>query len=67
MVHLMIELARGDQSELAPYIASLPATFSTPLFFNQSELELLRGTALYEATRATQQVTTENPPKGGEC
>lgn len=44
MLHLMVERARGSASHLAPYIAALPATFSTPLCFTGREMDLLRGT-----------------------
>jgi hypothetical protein len=44
MLHLVVERARGPASHIAPYIAALPATFSTPLCFTGREMDLLRGT-----------------------
>jgi len=55
MLHLMMERARGVESHLQPYIALLPASFTTPVFYTEKELALLHGTALFEATRAKQQ------------
>lgn len=44
MLFLMVERARGSQSHVAPYMAALPATFASPLFYTAEELTLLRGT-----------------------
>ncbi|KAK3280255.1 hypothetical protein CYMTET_11898 [Cymbomonas tetramitiformis] len=54
ILHLMVEKARGKESEIAPYIAILPTHFTTPLFYTANELELIRGTPLFEATRSKQ-------------
>ena len=41
---LQKELYRGRESQWLPYVTSLPKSFSTPLFFNESERALLHGT-----------------------
>ena len=51
MLHLVVEKLRGADSPLRPWIALLPATFSTPLFWNDADLEWLKGTTLYKATQ----------------
>ena len=49
--HLVVERLRGKESPLRPWIALLPSTFSTPLFWTEAELEWLKGTTLYKATQ----------------
>jgi hypothetical protein len=39
---------RGDKSFWKPYFDVLPKTFSVPAFFSKDELEILKGTAMYE-------------------
>lgn len=50
IVHLVIEKSKGKTSQLFPWIALLPTSFSTPLFWSKDELEWLKGTSLYHAT-----------------
>lgn len=50
ILHLVVERLRGKESPLRPWIALLPTSFSTPLFWSDDELEWLKGTALYKAT-----------------
>lgn len=45
---LVCELLKGDESRWAPYLNVLPATFSTPLFFTEEEMELLRPSPVFE-------------------
>ena len=56
MAFLVVERLRGDQSPWAPYIAVLPCeeALGTPLFFSESELQMLSGTALHEAVLSRQ-------------
>lgn len=42
---------RGEESAYSPWLRLLPHTFSTPLFYPDEELELLKGTSLYKATQ----------------
>ena len=51
MLHLVVEKMRGKDSPLRPWMALLPTSFSTPLFWSDDELEWLKGTALYKATQ----------------
>ena len=60
VAHLMVERARGAASLLEPYLAVLPSTFSTPIFYTAKELTLLKGTPLMEATVAKQQQVEYN-------
>lgn len=41
---------RGEESAFSPWLRLLPHSFSTPLFYPDEELELLKGTALHRAT-----------------
>lgn len=50
MLHLAVERVRGKASPLHPWIALLPTTFDTPLFWDDEELGWLQGTALHTAT-----------------
>mmetsp|Transcript_2401 Transcript_2401/g.5670 ORF Transcript_2401/g.5670 Transcript_2401/m.5670 type:complete len:610 (+) Transcript_2401:122-1951(+) len=50
--HLALERARGDGSPLQPWLRALPRGFPTPLHYDDSQLEALRGTALHAATKA---------------
>lgn len=50
VLHLIIEKNQGNASPLAPWIRMLPTQFDTPLFWSDSEIQWLRGTALYRAT-----------------
>eukprot|EP00308_Calcidiscus_leptoporus_P000990 CAMPEP_0119357758 /NCGR_PEP_ID=MMETSP1334-20130426/6086_1 /TAXON_ID=127549 /ORGANISM="Calcidiscus leptoporus, Strain RCC1130" /LENGTH=539 /DNA_ID=CAMNT_0007372075 /DNA_START=81 /DNA_END=1700 /DNA_ORIENTATION=+ len=51
---LLRECAQGGDSEWAPYLQSLPTDFETLEFWEQDELEQLRGTCLYtEIARLT--------------
>ena len=54
MLFLIVERMRGSDSAWAPWIAALPQTFSTPLFFGKAELAQLAGTTLYHATQCAQ-------------
>jgi hypothetical protein len=51
MLHLVVEKLRARDSLLRPWIALLPTTFNTPLFWSDSDLEWLKGTTLYNATQ----------------
>ncbi|BBM97870.1 hypothetical protein MPTK1_1g09030 [Marchantia polymorpha subsp. ruderalis] len=39
-----VEKAKGENSFWFTYLSSLPQTFSTPLWFNEKELDIIRGT-----------------------
>ncbi|KAG6547420.1 hypothetical protein Mapa_010868 [Marchantia paleacea] len=39
-----VEKAKGENSFWFTYLSSLPETFSTPLWFNEDELDIIRGT-----------------------
>jgi len=49
ILHLVVERTRGAGSPLKPYISLLPASFSTPLFWDEEDLGWLRGTTLHKA------------------
>lgn len=56
MLHLAVERQRLRQSGASgggslPWLALLPSTFSTPLYFSGPDLQWLRGTTLHKATR----------------
>jgi hypothetical protein len=51
MLHLVVEKLRGRDSPLRPWIALLPAKFNTPMFWDDADLEWLKGTSLYKATQ----------------
>ena len=42
---------KGPDSKLCPWLALLPKSFSTTLFFSEQELGWLKGTTLHTATR----------------
>jgi hypothetical protein len=48
---LLLEKKRGKESFYWPYINILPETIKTPLVFNQSEWNYIKGTNLESATR----------------
>lgn len=50
-VFLMVERIRESSSFWAPYLDVLPTSFGTPLWFTEKELQELKGTALYNATK----------------
>ena len=50
MLLLILEKRRGERSPAAPYVASIPVTFHTPLHYGADELKGLRGTNLHAAT-----------------
>lgn len=50
ILHLAVELARGEDSELYPWVQLLPSTLNMPLFWSEQELDMIRGTALHRAT-----------------
>lgn len=54
MMALMVEKLRASQSRYAPWLDLLPTTFHSPLWFTSKELEELRGTSLYQATKLHQ-------------
>ncbi|KAH9058770.1 SET domain-containing protein [Lactarius vividus] len=43
---LMWEAAQGESSKWSTYLASLPITFDTPMFWSSEDLEQLKGTAV---------------------
>ncbi|KAI9507469.1 SET domain-containing protein [Russula earlei] len=45
---LMWEAAQGSSSRWSTYLASLPITFNTPMFWSSEDVEQLRGTAIIE-------------------
>lgn len=45
---LICELLKGEQSRWHPYLAVLPETFSTPLFYTEEEMEWLRPSPTFE-------------------
>eukprot|EP00041_Stephanoeca_diplocostata_P029746 m.886023 g.886023 ORF g.886023 m.886023 type:complete len:553 (+) comp23623_c1_seq8:168-1826(+) len=47
-LHLLSELGQGDKSFWAPYISTLPATYSTPLYYSMEELKVLQASAVYD-------------------
>lgn len=49
-LYLAIQARLGDRSTLAPWLALMPRQFNTPLFWNDDDLDWLRGTTLYRAT-----------------
>jgi hypothetical protein len=49
---LLAERRRGDRSPFAPYIAVLPTSFVTPLFWKQEELQALEYPPIQEAIEA---------------
>jgi hypothetical protein len=51
MLHLVVEKLRGRNSPLRPWIALLPTKFNTPLFWDDADVEWLKGTTLYKATQ----------------
>lgn len=51
ILFLLVERVRGELSFWAPYLDMLPTSFGTPLWFTEQELEELKGTALYHATK----------------
>lgn len=51
ILHLVVEKLRQRESPLRPWIALLPSKFNTPLFWNDNDLEWLKGTTLYKATQ----------------
>ena len=55
MLFLIVERIRGSDSEWAPWIGVLPQAFNTPLFFGKAEMDELKGTTLYSATRSSHQ------------
>lgn len=48
-VAVMYELAQGKESPWYGYLQALPASEDLPIFWEVSELELLRGTEMYNA------------------
>jgi len=55
MASLMVERAKGGTSAFAPWLTMLPSTFSTSLYYTEDEMDALRGTTLYTATKAKHQ------------
>lgn len=51
ILHLLVERLRGKESPLHPWLVLLPSEFSTTLFWDDKELEWVRGTSLYKATK----------------
>eukprot|EP00035_Acanthoeca_spectabilis_P038170 m.50743 g.50743 ORF g.50743 m.50743 type:complete len:492 (+) comp9025_c0_seq2:224-1699(+) len=47
-LHVLAELGRGAASQWAPYIATLPATYTTPLYYTLEEFGLLRGSTAWD-------------------
>ncbi|KAH9083935.1 SET domain-containing protein [Lactarius deliciosus] len=45
---LMWEAAQGESSKWSTYLASLPITFDTPMFWSSEDLEQLKGTAVLD-------------------
>ncbi|KAH9033284.1 SET domain-containing protein [Lactarius pseudohatsudake] len=45
---LMWEAAQGESSKWSTYLASLPITFDTPMFWGSEDLEQLKGTAVLD-------------------
>ncbi|THH28599.1 hypothetical protein EUX98_g5589 [Antrodiella citrinella] len=45
---MMWEEAQGESSKWSGYLADLPSTFDTPMFWTSEDLEELKGTALVE-------------------
>ncbi|KAA1471795.1 SET domain-containing protein, partial [Dentipellis sp. KUC8613] len=48
MLCMMWEEAQGTSSKWSCYLASLPTSFDTPMFWNEADLEELEGTAVVE-------------------
>lgn len=42
MLHLVVERLRGASSPLAPWLATLPDSFDTPLFYTSRDLQELK-------------------------
>eukprot|EP00171_Calliarthron_tuberculosum_P014126 IDg14126t1 len=57
-LYLLHELARGEESELAPWFASMPSVFETPLTVDEDDLyQFLSGSpALYLALRLREEL-----------
>ncbi|KIK69268.1 hypothetical protein GYMLUDRAFT_214349 [Collybiopsis luxurians FD-317 M1] len=45
---MMWEAAQGSESKWAPYLATLPISFDTPMFWDDSDLKELEGTSVVE-------------------
>ena len=50
---LALERLKGPDSEWGPFLAVLPETFDTPLYFSPAELDALEGSSVHLASQRT--------------